>query len=88
MRDIAADGKIYGVPMNELSYRQQRLALQFSNTTQLWLEENIGMFDQDWFVVTDKEYDSWRVQFKNLEDETYFRLSWMQQIQEMDQKQD
>lgn len=75
---IAQDGKVYGIPIEELSYRQARLAIDFSINTHPWLLENIGEFGTDWFVEPDKEYDSLRLQFKDSETETYFKLAWMQ----------
>lgn len=82
VKDITHNGSIYGIPLEELSYRQVKVALDFANSTELWLKENISEFGEAWFVEPDKEYDSLRVLFKNLEDETYFKLSWMQQIRE------
>lgn len=76
--DIADGGKIYGIPVEELSYNQAKLAIRFAAKTEPWLNENIGSFGKDWFVEQDKQYDSLRLNFKDEETEMYFKLAWMQ----------
>lgn len=69
---------LFGIPAEEFSYRQGRLAYEFAKKTQPWLEANIGKFGEDWFVEIDREADSLRLSFKDDETEVYFKLSWMQ----------
>jgi hypothetical protein len=69
---------LFGIPAEEFSYRQGRLAWEFSTKTQPWIEENIGKLGEDWFVEIDREADSLRLSFKDDETEVYFKLSWMQ----------
>lgn len=76
------NGKIYGIPIEELSYNQAKAAYKFAIKTQPWLEENIGKLGVDWFVEIDREFDSLRLQFKDEETETYFKLAWMQRDHE------
>lgn len=68
----------FGFAIAELTDRQIQLSIEFTKTTQPWLEANIGEFNQDWFVDVDKNANSLRLTFKNDELETYFKLSWMQ----------
>ena len=69
---------LFGIPAEEFSYRQGRLAYEFSKKTQPWIEEHIGKLGEDWFVELDREADSLRLSFKDDETEVYFKLSWMQ----------
>lgn len=78
LSNLANDGKIYGIPISELTYNQGKRVFEFSTKTQPWLEENIGKFGEEWFVEIDKEYDSLRLQFKDGETAAYFKLAWMQ----------
>lgn len=78
LRDIADDGKIYGIPIEDLSYNQAKVAIIFAKKTEPWLLENIGNFGKDWFVEQDKAYDSLRLVFKDEQTEMYFKLAWMQ----------
>ncbi len=75
---LGVDGKIYGIPISELTYNQGKRVFEFAMKTQPWLEENIGEFGEDWFVEPDREHDSLRLQFKDAETEAYFKLAWMQ----------
>ena len=77
-----SDLKVYGIPVEEMSYKQAQAAWKFAMKTQPWLEENIGKFGEDWFVEIDKEFDSLRLQFKDTETEAYFKLAWMQRDHE------
>ena len=76
--ELAKDGKVYGIPIDDLSYNQGMAVIRFASTTQEWIEDNIGEFGKDWFVEIDREYDSLRLQFKDDATETYFKLAWMQ----------
>jgi hypothetical protein len=76
--DIADEGKIYGIPVEHLSYNQAKLAIHFAAKTEPWLLENIGEFGKDWFVSQDLAYDSLRLSFKDEQTEMYFKLAWMQ----------
>ena len=69
---------LFGIPAEEFSYRQGRLAWEFSTKTQPWIEANIGKLGEDWCVEIDREADSLRLSFKDDETEVYFKLSWMQ----------
>lgn len=82
--EVTKDGKMYGIPIEELSYKQARAAYVFAIKTQPWLEENIGKLGVEWFVEVDREFDSLRLQFKDEETETYFKLAWMQRDHESD----
>lgn len=82
LMDIADRGKIYGISVEDLSYNQAKLAIQFAAKTEPWLIENIGQFGKDWFVVQDKGHDSLRLTFKDEETEMYFKLAWMQREHE------
>ncbi len=78
LKDISDDGKIYGIPVEDLSYNQAKVAIRFAMTTEPWLIENIGKFGKDWFVEQDHSHDSLRLQFKDDQTEMYFKLAWMQ----------
>jgi hypothetical protein len=68
----------YGYHYSELSYKQIMAAYNFEAKVQPWLEENIGKFNENWFVEVDKEFDSLRITFDTPENEMYFKLGWMQ----------
>lgn len=76
--DIADDGMIYGILVENLSYNQAKLAISFAAKTEPWLLENIGEFGKDWFVLQDPAHDSLRLSFKDEQTEMYFKLAWMQ----------
>lgn len=76
--ELARDGKVYGIPITELSYNQGMAVVRFAASTQQWLEGNIGRFGEEWFVEIDREFDSLRLQFRDAELEAYFKLAWMQ----------
>ena len=78
MNTLQQHQSFIGIPAEEFSYRQGRLAWEFSTKTQPWIEENIGKLGEDWFVEIDREADSLRLSFKDDETEVYFKLSWMQ----------
>lgn len=82
LMDMADEGKIYGIPVEELSYNQAKLAIRFASNTEQWLLENIGSFGKDWFVEQDKEFDSLRLKFKDEQTEMYFKLAWMERDHE------
>ena len=75
--DNLTNNFIYGIPKQDLSYRQFKFATMFAVKVEPWLNENIGVFNVDWFVEADKSADSLRLQFKDDSTETYFKLAWM-----------
>lgn len=79
---ITENGKVYGIPVEDLSYNQAKAVYSFAMKTQPWLESNIGEFGKEWFVEVDREFDSLRLQFKDPEIEAYFKLAWMQRDHE------
>ena len=82
LQDLAKDGKVYGIAVGDLSYKQGMAVIRFAATTHEWLEGNIGEFGKEWFVELDREFDSLRLKFKDSETETYFKLAWMQREHE------
>lgn len=82
LKSISKDNKIYGIPLDDLSYQQSKRTIEFALKVQPWLEENIGTFGQKWTVELDKTHDSLRLIFINESDETYFKLAWMQRDHE------
>lgn len=67
----------YGIPVDEMSFKQLRSAAKFAATVEPWLIENIGEFGKEWTVVLDRAYDDFRLQFPDKETETWFWLAWM-----------
>lgn len=68
---------IYGLSSEDLSYNQRMVARLFSERVEPWLNENLGRFGEEWFVEIDKEHDSLRLQFNDIETETWFKLAWI-----------
>ena len=77
IKKISTNERIYDIPITELSYNQGKLIYEFAKKTQPWLEENIGEFGKDWFVEIDREYDSLRLKFNDIQSETFFKLAFM-----------
>lgn len=77
LSELAVDGKIYGVQVDDLSYRQAMKVIEFAMKVQPWLDDNIGAFGDEWMVEIDLEFDSLRLQFKDQQSEVYFKLAFM-----------
>ena len=72
------DKEFYGIPTGSLSLTQLIKIAKFQNTVEPWLLDNLGKFGEQWTVEIDMEFDSLRLQFNDVETETWFKLAWLQ----------
>jgi hypothetical protein len=74
---VSKSDEIYGIPIEQLSWLQRQKAHEFVKYVEPWLLDHLGNYGIDWHVEIDKDADSFRLQFKDQETETYFMLAWM-----------
>ncbi len=74
---VSKPGELYGIPIEQLSWFQRQKAQDFIKHVEPWLLDHLGIYGVDWHVELDKDADSFRLQFKDQETETYFMLAWM-----------
>jgi len=67
----------YGFPENSLTMAQLIKVIRFQQFVEPWLTEHLSKFGEKWTVVIDKEANSFRLVFDNIEDEVWFKLAWM-----------
>lgn len=68
----------YGFSADDLSICQLEKAIRFQELVEPWLVENLSPFNEKWHVVLDHKNDSLQLLFDDIEDETWFKLAWMQ----------
>jgi hypothetical protein len=66
----------FGLPGHDLSLRMKFLSYDFDRNLSAWLLENVGALGEDWWVEIDREANSLRAVFRDLDVESWVTLAW------------